>query len=381
MPADTPSKSSPALGVMMQFLTSFLATCGKISWRLAANAAPGSSILDAVWRSKSARMLYLLGILLTLVEPPLESLALSVAPVAIISATGGLSIFWNILLSPCILGERLTRIRLGAAVLIFFGTIFVGVGGPHDEINYYPDEYFDLLTKPKAIVYFCIAGTGIIICYLLWIRFGIRTAAVIGGAWLAGNEFMAKVCVELLKCGIDQTKEECQGRQPFRTWEIYILSAVYLGGNVLGLITLAKALRETEALDAITAYQAVTIIVGATSSSLVLEEQQTNSAGKIVLYSFALSLVLLALVVLAQRKRIEEQVPHADAPVGCEAYDSLARTCNRRTAEYVGGALSPSDGAERETPLRDGDSLKGDGGGAGVAVPTEGSKLLGASKV
>lgn len=380
MPAESEHNSSPALGILVQFLTSFLATCGKISWRLAANAAPGSSILDALRHSKAARYLYLFGIVLTLVEPPLESTALSIAPVAIISACGGLSIFWNILLAPCILGEQLTRIRLGAAVLIFLGTLFVGVGGPHDEINYFPDEYFELLTEPKAIVYFCITGTGISICYLLWIRFGIRSAAVIGGAWLAGNEFIGKVCVELLKCGLDQTKEECQGRQPFRTWEIYVLATFYLGCNVLGLITLAKALRETEALDAITVYQAVTIIVGATSSSLVLEEQRTNSNGKIVLYSFALVIVLFALVMLAQRKRLEEYMPDADAPVACEAYDNLARSCNRRTDEFVGGALQEGD--ERATPLDGGGGggRKG-GGGTGVAAPTEGSQLLGTPKV
>ena len=70
------------LGVLVEFVSTFCGTLGKQCWRLAAVASPGPIAL--VYKRPIALWLYITGILLTCFEPPLDSTALSLAPMSII---------------------------------------------------------------------------------------------------------------------------------------------------------------------------------------------------------------------------------------------------------------------------------------------------------
>ena len=102
-------------GLLIEFASSLSGTLGKQSWRLAALAAPGP-LCPAIQRSRAALWLYVLGAVLTLVEPPLDSVALTLAPVSIISTCAGLSVAWNVVLAPCTLGETVRRAQPAAAL-------------------------------------------------------------------------------------------------------------------------------------------------------------------------------------------------------------------------------------------------------------------------
>ena len=106
----------------------------KQCWRLAALAALERTMRGACWHRRTARGLYLLGTMLWLGGAGGEMAANNVAPQAIVSSLGGaLAIMWLIVLSPCLLGEKLTVLRLGCAAVLVLGTALVGVFAPRSE--------------------------------------------------------------------------------------------------------------------------------------------------------------------------------------------------------------------------------------------------------
>ena len=64
-------------GLLLEFFSSLCGTLGKQSWRLAAVAVPASSMWQAVTQRRVALLLYTVGLVLTVAEPPLDATALS----------------------------------------------------------------------------------------------------------------------------------------------------------------------------------------------------------------------------------------------------------------------------------------------------------------
>lgn len=209
-------------GVLLELVSSMAGTVGKQAWRLAALAAPGS-FKDALRQSRLARGFYLLGLLLTVLEPPMDSFAMTLAPVSIVSACAGLSVAWNVLLAPCTLGEQLTVVRLLVAIAIVLGTVFMAVSAPHVEARRTAEEYVALMGRRNAVVYYALIG-GLTAFFgaLTW-RFGgkrrLFPAAL--AALLIGNQFLLKVATELIMCSFSgASRAGCTHENPFLSWEI-----------------------------------------------------------------------------------------------------------------------------------------------------------------
>ena len=255
-----------------------------------------------------------------------------------------LAFVWNTLLAPCLLNERLTSIRVGAAATIFVGTIMVGLGQPRDEIDHTGSEYFELLTQPHAIAYYCVESVGVFICFMMWRRDPSSRAAVVGAGWLAGNQYLEKAAVELLD----------------GSWQFWVLIIVYALVVVGSAVVLGAAMRGAEALDAVATFLAVQIITGAIASALVLDEMQTSTGGTLALYIIGLLTISGALLVLAQPA---SSLPCADREVEMECYDTCAKRCAERTDALVGGKLLDGK-ADR------------DANEESKAAPVEGTSLL-----
>lgn len=331
------------MGPVLELLSSFIGTLGKQAWRLAALNSPGS-MWHALRFSSTARLLYVIGLVMTVTEPPLEAISYSLAPLSVISACGGFSIFWNIVLAPCTLGERLTVVRLISGVLIIIGTACVGVAAPHEEVTRTPDQYIELMAQPSAIAYyvFIIAGIATMACVRSHVPatssgvFNALLAAMIGG-----NQFLTKIAVELIKCAGDTTY--CHGINPFANWHMYVFGGLAILSAGGGLIVLAFTLRDAEALDALTTYAGGQIMIGAISGAAVLQEQNQNSAGAIVLYCLSICLILFALALLGSRERDISMLGIQDRPITWGWYEDIATEVKSKTDELV--AQGQSDGA------------------------------------
>lgn len=170
-------------GILLDFAATLAGTLGKHLFRLGALNAPDG----CRW--------YTIGVLLAVVvDPVLDMLAFSMSSQTIVSACVGFVVMWNVLLAPTLLGERLTRLRVIACILILIGTVLVGVFGPHEERTRSEEEYFALLGSPSALVYLFIISNFVAFAWWRWSQTGAHAriwGAILGGS-LAGNNFAVK---------------------------------------------------------------------------------------------------------------------------------------------------------------------------------------------
>uniref|UniRef100_A0A7S2MDP1 Magnesium transporter n=1 Tax=Haptolina brevifila TaxID=156173 RepID=A0A7S2MDP1_9EUKA len=316
----------------------------KQSWRLAAHAKPEGSFLDALIQSSKARWLYTAGLLLLVSGAALDLVGNNLAPAAIVSSiSGALAIIWLIMLSPCLLGERLTTVRMACAAVLVVGTLLMGAFAPHDEIAYTGVEYLKLCARPSAIAFYVVLLTLLVGTLVLarhvrsYLLFSIVAGLLVGQSWLM------KIASVLIGCAVNDSREACSGPNPIGTWEFWffflLVAFVQVGGNVM----LAVALRGAEALDAVAAYQGTCMVNGAIASAAVLNEQSTNSTTGVVLYFMSVALVAGAVGVLCLREASE--IPaNCDRELACACYDKTAAKVRQWTEALVG--MAPPEGEQ-----------------------------------
>jgi len=234
------------------------------------------------------------------IDPAFDVAAYSFAAASIITACAGLVIVWNVLLAPCTLGEPLTAERKLSAVLICIGTILTGVFGSHEEASLTLNEYLALFSRPAACAYYVLLAIVLLVLARLSVSGrlearGFYVSALAG--LLAGNTFTTKASVELLDCVL-QNKEVGCDENPFLTMWPYLLlcgTLLFSGGS---LLILALALRDSEALMAITVFEGCMIIAGVFSGNLVLDEISGQTARGLAGYTLSLAIIMAGLAVL-----------------------------------------------------------------------------------
>ena len=224
--------------------------------------------------------------------------AYSFAAQSIIAAMAGLVVVWNVLLAPCMLGERVTCSRGTGAALICSGTLCIGVFGNHEEVDRTPEEYIALFARPAAVAYYC--------GYALWAMIAVgmfcRSSSAAGayflcafGGSLAGNSFSTKAAVELTECGA--LDPGCPS-DPFASPHFFLFGGISLLTASLSLYLLAVSLQGYEALSMITLYQALFVLSGTISGNIVMNEKANQSWSRLSAYWTSVAIVLGGLYIL-----------------------------------------------------------------------------------
>lgn len=279
-----------ALGIFLSFGQTFFGALGKDLFRLA--FVTGN------------RWFHVVGTICAMIlDPILNISALNFATYAIVSACSSFAVFWNILLAPCILGERLTRMRLIACVCIMLGTVWVGIFGPNRRASYTGEQWLGLLGQGHAVVYFILLGGWCVFAFTRWRRntsVESTWGAVLAGT-LGGNTFPIEGALAIIGC--DAT-HSCSHGSPWMEWQLYILlflTVMTAGGS---LFVLALTLKHAEALDAVTVFTGIQICFSAMSANIVLNEAQTLSTVQFVFYAIGLFIILCGLGLLCFREGI-----------------------------------------------------------------------------
>jgi uncharacterized membrane protein len=244
---------------------------------------------------------YVLGLCCTaIVDPAFDLAAYSFAAQSIIAACAWLTVAWNVLLAPCVLGETLTPSRISGAVLIFAGTVLIGLFGNHVEVERTPSEYLTLFTRPMALAYYCAFAAWGLLCVWLHSRAPDGAGAVFfcafGGS-LAGNSFSTKAAVELTEC---VAADAGCPVSPFASPLFFVYAGVSLLVAVASLSILALTLRRFEALYMISVYQGFFVVAGAISGNFVMDEKAGQSWPRLCAYSASIGVVLVGLSVLVR---------------------------------------------------------------------------------
>ena len=176
-PTDEPQEDLWYIGIFLDAIATLAGTGGKQLLRFAV-------VKNNVWY-------YPLGLVCTaVIDPAFDISAYAFAAQSIISPMGAMVVVWNVAIAPCTLGEVLTRTRKIGALLIIFGTLFVGFFGNHNSRELSVDEYLETFARPAAVLYYiCMTAWGVVCCYY-W-RHGTPyisgfSVGALGGS-LAGN--------------------------------------------------------------------------------------------------------------------------------------------------------------------------------------------------
>jgi len=298
-----------------------------------------------------------LGVLLVVTYIIMDLFALSYTDQTIITSCGGMAVVWNMLIAPMTLGEAVTKSRLIGSAIIVTGTIMAACSGNHYDVEWSTEQYLELLKQPQAIWFYAIWGSGSILLILLLCRTPSPSMASLpdgdrnelppkpgwtqgalahelnetegeedrakrsccpafstsddrserGFFWgmlagfIAGNSWATKTCVSLLACSWDGTCGPDEGWDNPLTWGFGAMTAVIHIGAYLIIIW---ALKYYDALVVVTSSDAFTIVVGAVSGMLVLEEAQIpplTPAG-LACYICAIVVIVIGLSIILLRK-------------------------------------------------------------------------------
>ena len=339
------------MGVLLECFGQLINVLGKHSIGYGRRAADDPSVFADAKYFKSAYPYYALGLLLVCCYILMDLAALSYTDQTIITSCGGMAIVWNILIAPMTLGEAITKSRLTGAVIIVLGTILAAISGNHYDVEFSSAQYLELLKQPQAIAFYAVWGGGSILLILMLCRkpkpvgaadsdgadskkeplaededadkdikrscwstlFSFCTTSgdrnTRGFMWgmlagfIAGNSWATKTAMSLLGCTWGgNTCEAGEGWDNPLTWGFGTMTLVI---HVGAYIIIIWALKFYDALVVVTTSDAFTIVVGAVSGLLVLEEAQIPplSTAGLTCYIIAVVVITIGLSVIMWRKR------------------------------------------------------------------------------
>jgi len=262
------------------------------------------------------------------IGPLLEMSAYAFAAQSLLAPFGGLDTVWNALLAPFTLGETLTCRRILGIVIIMLGTIGSALFGNHDDKDYTPQDFKDLLVTVRTLVY--------IICFAIWFSIGswlvstnpkgsfIRglMLGVMGGS-LAGNMFFVKVVTSLIST---MFSEGVAGI--LDDWLIYVSLVFAVIIAVTNVQFLTKGMLENEALFMVTCFEGSMIASSAGSGIIVLQEMDGKDVWQIVCYATCIIIVVIGLCVLISGEydaweEPSEGLPNSNSEKAKEGLDAL----------------------------------------------------------
>lgn len=282
------------LGILLSFLQTFFGALGKDFFRLAFTS--------------DNRIYFVIGTISSIIiDPILNISALRFSTYAIVSACSAFAVFWNIILAPCILRERITRMRLIACGLIMLGTVWVGVFGPDHKSNYSGEQWLALLGSAHAVIYYVFLFAWIGFAYWRWRRApsfeGRAWGSMLGGT-LGGNTFPIEGALAIFSCQDNppDSPAACYMGSPWLEWQLYLLGLLTLIAAGGSLLVLAMTLEHAEALDAVSIFTGVQIVFSALSANIVLNAAQTLTTVQFMFYAIGLAIILLGLMLLSIRE-------------------------------------------------------------------------------
>jgi len=274
-------------GILLEAFGTLISDFGMIMFRFATTKADESTFSQQFGH-------YALGLLCVLcLYPALDALAYSVAAQSIVSSCSGLAVAWNILLGSQFLGERLSVSRTVGAIVILAGTVGVGASGNHeDQVVLTGADYLAIYTRPAALIYYTVIfGFWVLACSVRFKFTDRRTAALLqaafGGCIAGGSQFLTKAASSLLRDGF---------KDVLHTTEFWILLSLNVLIHWLGIYMLALSLRKLEALEGVALYEGCSILGGALSGMIVLQEGQGQPVVKLTFFGISMGVVLFGLL-------------------------------------------------------------------------------------
>ncbi|CEG46858.1 conserved hypothetical protein [Plasmopara halstedii] len=272
-------------GVSLSLIATLFGTLGKVLLKLAHTSTQALSVKVAAT------------VCVFLLNPVFDAMSYAYAAQSILAPMAGFSVVWNILMSPYLLNEKVSRQDVRGSAVILAGCVFVGISGSHDTPTHHSAELFALFRSQIFFEYatfvWC-AAVGLIwvICSFEkksgWRRFAFGALSGLIG----GNLFFLKASVELLS----------EGGAVWKNAETYIIILSALSSAGGGIYILDLGLREYDALYLVAIYQAFLILIGSVSGVIFFHEiSGMNSWWQLLLYPLSIFTTVSGIIVLSEK--------------------------------------------------------------------------------
>ena len=115
---------------------------------------------------------WLLGIGCLVVDAVLDVWTFGLAPASLLAPMASMVLVWNVVTSPCLVGEKLTKRQLVGTLIIISGSILATIFSQHDTPSYTLEDFGQRWSSAEVIVYEII-----VVCTFFGSKYGLHRMA------------------------------------------------------------------------------------------------------------------------------------------------------------------------------------------------------------
>lgn len=294
--------------------------------------------------------LWVLGMALVIIGAILDFASYGFAPQSLLAPMATLTLVFNTILAPKLLGESLSHRDIMATFIIVGGTGVVVAFSPHETPEYDVHSLRDLYIRYEVFVYACVIGGSILFFSSLAAGFDRRPPT--SGFWLTSYKFLypalagivggqsvlfAKAAVELLKTTVGSENQ-------FVFPEPYVCILLLFMCLWFQVKFLNAGLARFDALVVIPVYQVFWMISGILGGAVVFDEFSTFDSLQWVMFPLGTVIAVAGMYLLTQRdslKIIDKVVgDNEGAGLGKNDTRDLLALSTHRTSVFFGGRNS-----------------------------------------
>lgn len=230
----------------------------------------------------------------------LSAAALACASQSLLSPLVACQIMFNAILSPCLLGEPLTRGDIIGTALIILGCVISGIVAPKSEQHYSVQELVDNFHHTPFEIYLCVMAALVVVCFIgsrapsLLVR---RVCApALPGAFVGNANIFAKGAAGLVEEGLKEHSAAFLGH-PI-TYAICFFAAAL---PFAAIFFLNRALAQFDANLVVPTYISTLIVVSTVSGGIYFNELQQMSTADALGLAGGVALVVVGVCVQASR--------------------------------------------------------------------------------
>mmetsp|Transcript_13690 Transcript_13690/g.20845 ORF Transcript_13690/g.20845 Transcript_13690/m.20845 type:complete len:399 (+) Transcript_13690:150-1346(+) len=275
-------------------------------------------------KSSLKQWMNLLGILFLFVEALFDLASFGLAPAAILTCIGAITLVFNMILAPMLCGETVSKRDVGVNAIVIVGTIVAVWFGPHETPDYTVQELLDLFSTTRFAVYITILlsciGTLLVFWYALrdteqepklcfrgrltsdvtrmrLLRFTYPSlAGLIGG----NTAVYAKAFIELCKTTV-------KGTNQFNHPGTYLMFVLMCTCVSVQLIFLNAGFKRYESLYIVPIYQVFFMVSGILGAMFYFNEVAQLSSLDVGMFSLGAGISMCGILLHSTREQEEEE--------------------------------------------------------------------------
>eukprot|EP00930_Biecheleria_cincta_P097618 TRINITY_DN89320_c0_g1_i1.p1 TRINITY_DN89320_c0_g1~~TRINITY_DN89320_c0_g1_i1.p1 ORF type:complete len:363 (-),score=62.92 TRINITY_DN89320_c0_g1_i1:19-1107(-) len=330
-------KTGVTLGLVSTLFTALGLVLQKYSHISNERAGKGIAYFKQPW--------WLVGLLVFLVGQLLNLIAMALAPQAMLSAIGALSLVFNTVFARCILSERLPRGGTVFMASMLLGVLLVVANTPRAQSTESGEREAAHHVVQNSILeidflsFFVLISLVLILLYFL-VKY--RFESALPFFWALASAAGASYSVTLFKC------ESLLVSQAFGWWrrsDFYVVGCIAISISVLQVHLLNKGLKHGEAVTVVPAFFACGLLLQLLQAQLAYEELDALSGLRPVLgFLLGVGLVLGGTVGILLADVFADEVDEEIQPA--DAFTPLASRSPPRTPGSSRKALKHLDSME-----------------------------------